>query len=161
MNRSEFVDVYRYINNPQKCVIAVTQDENGKYNLITLEWFMKTSITPPMYAISIGHTRYTHECLQKNRYFNLVFLSKDQRDTALLAGSKSGRNIDKLAISNEPYFLGRLQKFPLLKNAVANFECQIITQVKSGDHTIFVGEVKHSWLDNTKEVLLVSDLANK
>jgi flavin reductase (DIM6/NTAB) family NADH-FMN oxidoreductase RutF len=161
MKRSEFSEVYRYINNPQKCVVAITQDAEGKYNMITLEWFMKTSIDPPMYAISIGHTRYSHACLQKNRYFNLVFLAQEQRDTAILAGSKSGRELDKFAVSGEDIFPGSLAKYPLLKAAVANFECKVVTQVKSGDHTIFVGEVKHYWLDKSKEVLLVSDLRKK
>ena len=161
MRRREFREVYSYINNPQKCVIAVTQDVSGKYNLITLEWFMKTSINPPMYAISIGHTRYSYECLQKKRFFNLVFLSKEQIETAILAGTLSGRDLDKLEKSKEPFFVGRLEKLPILKRAVANLECKVVTQVRSGDHTIFVGEVKHSYLDDTKDVLLISDLKRK
>ena len=40
---------------------------------------------------------------------------------------------------------GKLTDIPLLADAVANFECKTITQVRSGDHTIFVGEVKYSW----------------
>lgn len=158
MNKTDFNELYRYINNPQKCVIAIVMDENNRPNLITLEWFMKTSIAPPMYAISIGHTRYSHACLQKNRTFNLVFLSKSQVDTAILCGSKSGRDIDKLQTSKEDFFAGRLNKLPILRSAVGVMECQVVTQVKSGDHTIFVGEVKHSWIDKSKAVLLVSDL---
>ena len=161
MIRREFNEVYKYTNAPQKCVIAITKDYAGKYNLITLEWFMRTSILPPMYAISIGHTRYSYECLQKNRFFNLVFLSKEQLETAILAGTLSGKDLDKLEKSKESFFLGRLEKLPILKRAVANLECKVVTQVRSGDHTIFVGEVKHSYLDNSKDVLLVSDLKRK
>jgi flavin reductase (DIM6/NTAB) family NADH-FMN oxidoreductase RutF len=46
---------------------------------------------------------------------------------------------------------GKLQKLPVLKDAAAVFECEVVTQVKSGDHTIFVGEVKYSWSDPEAE----------
>ncbi|MCK4957027.1 MAG: flavin reductase family protein [Candidatus Cloacimonetes bacterium] len=161
MVREDFSKVNAFIKHPQKCVVAVVKDSNDKYNMITLEWFMRTSIEPPMFAISIAHSRYSYECLQKNRFFNLVFLSKEQQKTALVSGSKSGRDIDKFAQTGEQYFAGRLAKYPILKEAVANFECKVITQVKSGDHTIYVGEIKHSWLNSDKDVLLISDLTNK
>ena len=161
MRRIDFSEVNKSIKHPQKCVVAVVKDRNDKFNMITLEWFMRSSIDPPIYAISIGHLRYSYECLQQNRFFNLVFLSKEQVNTAIISGSKSGRNIDKFVETKEPFFAGRLANFPILREAVANFECKVISQVRSGDHTIFLGEVKHSWLNKDKEVLLVSDLKNK
>jgi flavin reductase (DIM6/NTAB) family NADH-FMN oxidoreductase RutF len=80
------------------------------------------------------------------------------RDAALLSGTKSGRDLDKLTAMNEDFFPGKLAKLPIFRNAAANFECEIVTQVKSGDHTIFVGEVKHSWVDKSKKPLLFIDL---
>ncbi|MBC8416307.1 MAG: flavin reductase family protein, partial [Candidatus Cloacimonetes bacterium] len=44
------------------------------------------------------------------------------------------------------------------KDLVANFECEITTQVRSGDHTIYVGEIKHSWLNENKKILTSKDL---
>jgi flavin reductase (DIM6/NTAB) family NADH-FMN oxidoreductase RutF len=32
----------------------------------------------------------------------------------------------------------------------------VISQVKSGDHTIFVGEVKHSWKNDEKELFFLN-----
>jgi flavin reductase (DIM6/NTAB) family NADH-FMN oxidoreductase RutF len=79
-------------------------------------------------------------------------------ETAKLAGSKSGRDIDKFEISGEEWFVGRFRKLPILRKAVANFECEIVTQVKSGDHTIYVGEVKHSWINKEQDnVLTIKD----
>ena len=158
MKREEFGKVSVATKHPARVALAIVEDKDGKYNMITLEWFMKTSIKPPMFAISIGHTRYSHECLQTVRFFNLCFPAKEMIDVSNICGSKSGRDIDKFGETGVEWFSGRLAKLPILKEAKANFECKVITQVRSGDHTIFVGEVKHSWLDEEKEVQTVKDL---
>ncbi len=158
MKRVEYAEANTKTKHPAKVVVAIVKDENGKFNPITLEWYMKTSIKPPMFAISIGHSRYSYECLQQNRYFNLCFPSKEMIETTMLWGTKSGRDIDKLKVAGHDWFAGRLSKYPIIKDAKATFECQVVTQVRSGDHTIFVGEVKHAWLDEDKEVITVKDL---
>ena len=158
MKRVEYSEANKQTKHPAKVVVAIVKDENGKFNPITLEWFMKTSIKPPMFAISVGQTRYSHDCLQKSRFFNLCFPSKEMVDAVKLWGSRSGRDMDKLEVAGHEWFAGRLAKYPIIRDAKATFECQVVTQVKSGDHTIFVGEVKHCWLDEEKEVITVSDL---
>jgi len=158
MKRVKFQEANKHIKHPAKLVMAIVKAKNGKFNPITLEWFMKTSIEPVMFAISIGHTRYSYSCLQQNRFFNLCFPSKEMKQAVIICGTKSGSEIDKLSFTDLEWFKGRLSQYPVIKNAVANFECRVISQVRSGDHTIYVGEVKYSWLDETKEKLLSSDL---
>ncbi len=158
MERIDFSLALKFIKNPAKLTLAVVQDKQNKYNLITLEWFMRTSIKPPMFAISIGHSRYSYECLQNKRYFNLCFPSREMKNTVVISGTESGRDIDKLSRSEEDWIPGRLKGFPVFKAAVANFECKVITQVRSGDHTVYIGEVKYSWVNQDKEMLLFKDL---
>ncbi len=152
MKQTDFTDAYARIHLPAKVVLAITQKPDGGYNLITLEWFMRTSIAPPMFAISIGHNRFSLECLESNRYFNLVFPAVDQKPLLTFCGSNSGRDLDKFSETGAEYFQGKLHKLPILRDAVANFECEIVSQVRSGDHTIYVGQVYYSWLDNEKEL---------
>ena len=158
MEITDFTTAAAATKKPAKIVIAVVKDKNDKINMITLEWFMRTSIKPPMFAISIGHTRYSYECLQNFRYFNLCIPSKEMAKAAEICGTKSGRDIDKLDLINQDWFAGKFKKLPIFKNALANFECEVVTQVKSGDHTIYVGEVKYSWLNEGKKILLFEDL---
>ncbi|MDD3533983.1 MAG: flavin reductase family protein [Candidatus Cloacimonetes bacterium] len=152
MQMHNLPEAYAKVHLPSKVALAVTQKPDGNYNLITIEWFMRTSIAPPMFAISIGHSRYSHDCLQDVRYFNLVFPSRDQKDLLSLAGSQSGRDIDKFSAGKVAFIPGKLHKLPILKDAAAVFECEVVTQVNSGDHTIFVGEVKYSWSNAEGEV---------
>ena len=158
MEKTNFMTAIATTKNPAKIAIAVVKDKNDKINMITLEWFMRTSIKPPMFAISIGHTRYSYECLQNFRYFNLCIPSKEMVKAAEICGTKSGRNIDKLKLINQDWFFGKLKKLPIFKDALVNFECEVVTQVRSGDHTIYVGEVKYSWLNEEKKNLLFEDL---
>jgi len=154
MKITELSTAYAKVHLPAKVALAVTQKPDGGYNLITLEWFMRTSIQPPMFAISIGHSRFSHDCLEENRFFNLVFPSQQMKSVCSLAGSKSGRDIDKFTETGVKHIPGKLRKLPVLSDAIAVFECEVVTQVRSGDHTIYVGEVKHSWMNEEGELLV-------
>ncbi len=154
----KYEKVVKHTLHPAKITMAIVKDKNDKFNAITLEWFMRTSIEPPMFAISIAHSRYSYECLQNFRYFNLCFPSPELVEMTKVSGSKSGRDIDKFAECEVDYFPGKLAKLPIIKNAAATFECKIISQVKSGDHTIFAGEVKHAWYDTERRVITYKDL---
>lgn len=149
--------VIQHTLHPAKITMAIVKDKNDKFNAITLEWFMRTSIKPPMFAISVAHSRYSYECLQSFRYFNLCFPSPELVEMTKISGSKSGRDIDKFAECQVDYFPGKLAKLPIIRNAAATFECEIISQVKSGDHTIFAGEVKYAWYDPQKRVITYKD----
>ena len=157
MNRTDFNTAKSYLTHPAKIAVVSSKCEN-KTNLITLEWFMRTSINPPMFAISIGKTRFSHKCLEENRYFNICFPAKEMKNFTIISGKYSGKNTDKLTLSNEDYFAGRYRKLPIFSNAVANFECETITQITSGDHIIYVGKVIYSWLNPEKKLLLYKDM---
>ncbi len=156
MKQIEMSKAYMKARLPSKGVLIVSQKPDGNHNLMTAEWFMRTSIDPPMFAISVGHSRYTHDCLMDFRYFNLVFPSKEMKDLMALAGSNSGRDMDKFTAGDVEHFPGKLRKLPVLKDALACFECEITSQIKSGDHSIFIGQVRHSWLNNDKELFYYS-----
>lgn len=158
MRLGDFREAWDQVKHPSKVALAVTIDSENRHNLITLEWFMRTSIIPPMIAISVAQTRYSYQCLQENRFFNLVLPSKEMRDVAVFCGKTSGQSTDKFVATGVDYFSGRLRKLPIIRNAAAVFECEVVSQIRSGDHTIFVGEVHYSWYRPDKEVLLASDL---
>jgi flavin reductase (DIM6/NTAB) family NADH-FMN oxidoreductase RutF len=159
MKQEDISKVIGFVRDPAKVTMAIVKDvEQDKFNAITLEWFMRTSIEPPMFAISIGHTRYSYKCLQNHRYFNLCFPSPELVKETIICGSKSGRDIDKFELENLDYFAGKLAKLPIIRKAAATFECKIISQVRSGDHTIYAGEVKYAWYNPDKRVITYTDL---
>jgi len=150
--QTDFSEAYAKIHLPAKLALAVTEMPEGGYNLITLEWFMRTSILPPMFAISIGHSRFSLECLEKNRFFNLVFPSEELHPLCNLAGSNSGREMDKFAEGKVDCFPGKLHKLPVLRESIVTLECEVVTQVRSGDHNIYVGQVHYTWYNAEKQL---------
>jgi flavin reductase (DIM6/NTAB) family NADH-FMN oxidoreductase RutF len=154
MQRTDINLAIQQVKQPQKVVVAFVQIEPGRFNPITLEWFMRTSIEPPMFAVSIGQTRFSYECLQEYRLFNLCFPSPEQAPFVRLSGTVSGRDSDKMDFIKDQWFKGRFAGLPILKGAAANFECEVISQVQSGDHTIYAGKVKYAWLGEARPFTL-------
>jgi len=152
IEQTDFSKAYPLIHLPAKVTLIVTEKPVGGYNIMTAEWYMRTSIQPPMFAISIGHSRFTKDCLETVRFFNLVFPGKELHALCNLAGSNSGREMDKFTEGNVEYLPGKLHKLPVLKQSIVTFECEVVTQVKSGDHTIYVGQVHYSWMNQEKEL---------
>jgi flavin reductase (DIM6/NTAB) family NADH-FMN oxidoreductase RutF len=104
-------------------------------------WSMFTSFEPPMYAVSVGHERYTHELLQAAGEFTVAIPGPGMGPAIRWLGARSGRDGDKLAGLDLELQPADEIGAPLLAGALANLECQVATQLETGDHTIFVGEV--------------------
>ena len=126
---------------PEAIAWATCVDENGAPNAIALGWSMCTSNEPPMLAISIGHTRYSHELIEESGEFVLVFPSEKMVDATMVVGTKSGRHGDKMEEAGVTLLPGTVVDAPLVDDACANFECKVAGALKTGDHTIFAGEV--------------------
>lgn len=153
MEQTDFLTINKKCKVPFRPVLICTKAEEDRFNLITVEWIMRTSIAPVMFAVSIAHNRFSYECMQKNRFFNIVYPDISMNKAVEFCGSKSGRDIDKIKELNLEYFKGKLH-LPIFKEAVANIELEIVSQIKTGDHTIFVGEAKYYWFDNLKSNLV-------
>jgi flavin reductase (DIM6/NTAB) family NADH-FMN oxidoreductase RutF len=132
-------------------VVLVTSIKDDKPNIIPLGWSMITSFVPAMMAISIGHTRYSHELISKGREFALAYPGEDMGKEVLYCGTHSGRDVDKFKETNLKSMPAKKIKPPLLKDAVANFECKVVKQIDTGDHTIFVGEVVAAYVSPEKK----------
>lgn len=132
---------------PEQVVIAVAKDKDGKANPVTLGWTMIVSGKPPMMAIAVASRHYSIETIRHSKCFCLAFPSSEMADMALFFGSRTGRDIDKLAdfdCKTEP---AKAIDSVLLSDAVANFECELETETVAGDHIIFVGKVVSSHIN--------------
>ena len=126
---------------PEQVVIAIARDAAGKHNPITLGWAMQTSIDPPMLAISIGLARYSHDVFRAADEFVIAMPSEHQQAETMLFGTRSGRDCDKLAEASAKLQPAAAIDGVLLADAVANFECRKVGELRTGDHRIFVGQI--------------------
>lgn len=137
---------------PEAIALAIMKDPQGKYNPISLGWVMNTSHEPPMFAISIGKTRYSYEAMEKAEEFVISFPSTEMAEAVLLFGTKSGADMDKLAASGLKTQPAEKIEGVLLSEAVANFECILDGRLDSGDHDIFAGRVVASHIHEDTSV---------
>jgi len=126
---------------PEQIAVCIARDAKGKYNPMTLGWFMPVSMKPPMMAIAVGKSRYTLSAIRNAKEFVLAFLSEPQADIARFFGTQSGLTTDKFASIRCNTLTAEKIDGRLITDAVANFECKVRQEIDAGDHVIFVGEV--------------------
>jgi flavin reductase (DIM6/NTAB) family NADH-FMN oxidoreductase RutF len=139
---------------PERTVLAASVDSTGRANLIALGWNMPTSHSPPIAAISIGITRYSHQLIHENKEFVLVFPSYEMQNQVMYCGTYSGRNVDKFQETGLTPVPAKYVQPPLVKEAVVNMECRVIGEMRTGDHTLFAGEILTAYIsDEAHQVL--------
>jgi flavin reductase (DIM6/NTAB) family NADH-FMN oxidoreductase RutF len=141
MNRVDAVT----LASPFPYALVVTVDEHGKPNIMGASWWTFTSARPWMVAVAIGHSRYTHQCLEYCREFVLCFPSEEQAEAAWLCGTKSGRTTDKFDRGGFIALNAKFVKPPIIQGSTVALECKVINQLECGDHTLYNGEVLASY----------------
>jgi flavin reductase (DIM6/NTAB) family NADH-FMN oxidoreductase RutF len=126
---------------PDILTIGIVKDAQGKYNPITLSWVMQVSWSPPLFAISVAPSRHSFDALQLSREFVIALPSESQNEATVLFGTASGRDMDKLERSGLAAEPASKIDCVLLSDAVVNFECKVVEEIEAGDHSIFLGEV--------------------
>lgn len=127
--------------SPYSYTLAVTLDKRERPNIMGLSWWMFTSLKPLMIAISVGHRRYSHDCLEHHREFVLCFPSEGQEKDAWLCGIKSGKNVDKFETTGFKPIPSKEVKPPAIDGSTAAYECKVVDTIKTGDHTVYIADV--------------------
>ncbi len=124
--------------------------EEIKDNIITIDWHMQTSFTPFLYTISIGTTRFSHDIIDKSKVFCVNYIPFSLKDKVLFCGKNTGSTMDKFkeaGLTKEECDKIDCSK---IKEAVGYLECQVVDQIETGDHTIFIGKVLNEKLKSNE-----------
>ncbi|OGC07697.1 hypothetical protein A2V82_11075 [candidate division KSB1 bacterium RBG_16_48_16] len=152
----EAIDLW---SKPERIVLVTCVDQEGKPVVITVSWQMRASFRPPMMAIAVHENRYIHTCIDSMKEFVLAVPGQDMAEAVLICGSPGDSRQDRFEAAHLKTKSAEFLRSPLIENCIANFECRVVNQLKTGDHTIFVGEVIASWVNETvtKNLLAVDD----
>ena len=141
---------------PEWVVLITTVDENGKPDVMPAGWAMIASHQPPMFATSVGHGRYTHELIRKQKEFVIAFPGPGMEKAIEDTGSCSGRDVDKFKEFGLKSMKAKKVKPPLLLGCIVNLECKLEGELEVGDHTIFLGRVVAAHVDEDIHVRLLN-----
>ena len=114
---------------------------------ITVSAFSSVSLNPPLILVCIDKQSSTHDHFIVGRHFAVNILGDDQE---LQSRRFASREVDKF--SGVGYSDG-VTGSPLLDGALASLECRVTHAHEGGDHTIIVGEVEATRLQESKPLL--------
>ena len=133
LNSRDFRDALGHFATGVTVISA--RDSAGEPIGVTVNSFASVSLDPPLvlWSLDTGSDRY--EAMMCVTHFSVNILGEDARSVSQ-ALSRKGKKI----MAPELIYEGK-NKIPLLKNAIANFECEVERRIEAGDHVMFIGRV--------------------
>ena len=105
-------------------------------NAFTAAWVMQVSFDPLLLTLSINPHHSSYRLLKEGRAFSVNVLKKGQLDLAEHYGQPA--RADKL-VGTE--WTTDRTGLPLLREALAWFECRLVGEHPAGDHRLVLGKV--------------------
>lgn len=122
--------------------VVTTKDAAGNLHGITVSAFCSVSLDPPLVLICIEKATGSHYAFLESGLFNVNLLSQDQADTSERFASQLPGKFDGVEISLN------IDGLPLLSGCLATLECRVKQTFDGGDHSIFIGDVEKSTIND-------------
>lgn len=119
----------------------------GKENFMAVGWITRANARPPMLAACIGRSHATHDGIMETGAFSVNIPGPDLLVATDYVGIASGHSTDKSGVFD--VFYGELPGAPLIKNAIACFECRLVQSVELPSNRVFIGEITGAWCQDS------------
>ena len=129
------------------CLVTVT-DEAGVAHAVTVNSFASVSLEPPLVLWSLQKDSDVYGLYAAAPHYAIAVLAADQEGHSSRYASKGGHCMD------ESHFEVGQNGSPLVRGALANFECSLEQAFDGGDHTILLGRVTRLGGDAVADPLL-------
>lgn len=117
-------------------VTVITTCTDARPAGMTASAVASLSLDPPMLLACINNRVPTHEALERSRRFGVNVLAEGDDELALRFARPAQDKFAGLKISFE-------HEVPLLDRAIARFVCDVHERLPGGDHSIFIGAIRH------------------
>jgi flavin reductase (DIM6/NTAB) family NADH-FMN oxidoreductase RutF len=131
-------------------VTVVAARSDGGLAGLTATAICSVSMTPPLLLACINAAGRTHQAIARSGYFSVNLLAADQQPVA--ANFSRGQADPSEAFDG--FWATGQAGVPILANGVASIACRVCNQIRTGTHTIFIGEVIEVHLDENRPPLL-------
>ena len=120
-------------------VTVITASHNGSQDGLTATAACSVSAAPPQLLICVNRLAGAYELIRAAGSFGVNILARSQEDVAIrFAGMDDAHR-------NDRYDLGTWTEIvtgaPILREALAGFDCTISDQFDVGTHSIFIGRI--------------------
>ena len=124
--------------------LLIGANVDGKPNFMTAAWGGIANSDPPMAAVAIRPSRYTHKGVKQNMTFSVNIPSTDLAREADYCGITPGAKVDKIKACQFEVFYGKLGNAPLIEQCPINLECKVMHTLELGSHTLFIGRIEET-----------------
>lgn len=115
--------------------IVTTRDPEGKPYGLTVNSFTSVSLEPVLVLVCLDNRLGGIDFFRKKKTFGINILAEDQQDISTHFATKNTQRAEHLTR------VGRTG-VPLVNEALASIECEVVESYPGGDHTILLGQVK-------------------
>jgi len=129
------------VGPPTSVILVTSVSRDGKPNIITLGMYMHISIKPPLVAIGVSPRRYSHQLIKSTGEFVINVPPMRLIEQIVLCGEVSGKDGDKFKSAGLTPMPAKRVRPPLIKECVSHLECRVVRSYRTGDHTLFIGNV--------------------
>ena len=117
--------------------IATVRAQDGEPRGMTISSFTSVSIQPPLVLVCINFGSKEHPHFRANTHFAVNLLCENQAELSVRFSDLPDRRFEGV-----DWYFGKAGA-PLLRGALAIFECRVRDTVEAGDHAILIGEAIH------------------
>jgi flavin reductase (DIM6/NTAB) family NADH-FMN oxidoreductase RutF len=129
------------------CVVTTHCDEHTAFGM-TINSFASVSLNPPLVLWSLQGDSDCLSIFEPAQTFVINVLASDQQALSSCYATKDNHQLDP-----QHYRIGKLGQ-PIIRGALASFECRRWAQYPGGDHIILVGEGLRVASNNNKKPLV-------
>ena len=127
--------------HPYNATLVTGKGKNEKINVLAVAWIIPASVDPPFVAMSIRPERYSHELIMETGKFVVNIPTFKMAEEVLLCGRRSGRDFEKFKKASLSLQKAKKVNVPAVKECVAHLECKLVKTLKTGNHTLIMGQV--------------------
>ncbi len=126
---------------PEPVVLVTTRAADGRANVMAAAWVSLASSEPWMFVLGIDAEARTYEVITQTREFVVAFPHEGMAKETLHAGSHHGHHADKIKDAGLATQKASIIRAPLVQDALANFECELVEIYRPGDCPLVIGKV--------------------
>ena len=131
----EHVNAFEYANEIMAALqkgVLLTSKADGKLNSMTIAWgTLGIEFSKPLFITFVRKGRFTHELLAKNPEFTInIPVGAFDRKILGICGSKSGRDMDKIAAAGLTPVEPEVISVPGFKELPLTLECKVVYSQK-------------------------------
>jgi len=143
----ELKQAYRLLNHGP--TVLISSAHRGRENVMAAAWAMPLDFDPPKVLVVIDKATFTRQLIEASGEFVLNLPGRAQAEQVLAAGSASGKDVDKFAVSHLRAMTAQKVGAPRVAGCIAYLECKVVSEPHNQQqYDLFIGEVVAATADS-------------